>query len=306
MIRIATRASALARWQADHVAELLRAGDPGLEVEAVVVETLPDRRLDLPLWALGGKGLFVKEVQAALLDGRADVAVHSAKDLPARTPDELVIGAVPERADARDVLVGATLAGLGPGARVATGSVRRRAQLAWVRPDLTFGGLRGNIATRLARLDEGVADAIVMAAAALERLGLDPGDRPHEVLDVRAMVPQVGQGALAVECRRADTEVVERLAAIDHRPSRRVVEAERAFLEALGGDCDLPAGAHATLPDGAEGSVEVEGVLASPAGHALVRHRERGSAASAAADRAAGRAVAEHLLATAGGLLLDR
>jgi hydroxymethylbilane synthase len=305
VIRIATRASALARWQADHVAALLRARDPSVEVAVVLVETLPDRRLDLPLWTLGGKGLFVKEVQAALLDGRADVAVHSGKDLPARTPDELVLAAVPERADARDVLVGSTVDGLGPGARVATGSVRRRAQLAWERPDLTFGGLRGNIATRLLRLDEGVADAIVMAAAAVERLELDLGDRPHEVLDARRMVPQVAQGALAVECRADDADLVAVLAHLDHTPSRRVVEAERAFLAALGGDCDLPAGAHATLPDGDDGPVEVEGLLASMDGHSLVRHRVRGAGSTADQDRAVGRAVAEHLLETAGGLLLD-
>lgn len=309
MIRIATRASALARWQADHVASALRAQDPGLEVELVLVETLPDRRLDLPLSELGGKGLFVKEVQAAVLDGRADVAVHSGKDLPARTPDELVVAAFPERADARDVLVGATLDGLGTGARVATGSARRRAQLAWARPDLVFAGLRGNIATRLTRLDEGVADAIVMAAAAIERLGLDLGGRQHQVLDEVTMLPQVAQGALAVECRSDDVDLVARLSLLDHTPTRRAVEAERAFLWTLGGDCDLPAGAHATLLPGADGTgdvVSVEGVLASLDGHTLVRHVEVAEDGSPEAGRAAGRSVAEHLLSTAGGVLGGR
>lgn len=305
MIRIATRASALARWQAEHIAASLRADDPDLAVELVLVETLPDRRLDLPLSELGGKGLFVKEVQAAVLDGRADLAVHSGKDLPARTPDELVVAAFPERADARDVLVGSTLESLGTGARVATGSARRRVQLAWARPDLTFTGLRGNIATRLTRLDEGVADAIVMAAAALERLELDLGDRPHEVLDETTMLPQVAQGALAVECRGEDAELVSRLTHLDHAPTRRTVMAERAFLWALGGDCDLPAGAHATLPEGGDGPLTVEGMLASPDGHTLVRSTEVTATTSHEAGWNAGLAVAEHLLATAGHLLTD-
>ena len=149
-LRVATRGSALARWQADHVAILAQKAEPGLEVETVVVETSGDRQRDVPIWELGGKGVFVKEVQAAVLEGRADVAVHSAKDLPSLTPDGLVIGAVPERADVRDALVGSTLADLAPGATVASGSLRRRAQLAHARPDLRFEGLRGNIATRLA------------------------------------------------------------------------------------------------------------------------------------------------------------
>ena len=151
VIRAATRGSVLARWQTDHVAALLRAVDPDVEVEVVVVETLGDRRQDIPIWEMGGKGVFAKEVQAAVLDGRADIAVHSAKDLPSGSPDGLRIATVPERGDPRDVLVGSTLAGLAPGAMVATGSARRRAQLAWARPDLTFTGLRGNIDTRLAK-----------------------------------------------------------------------------------------------------------------------------------------------------------
>src|SRR5437660_2525976 len=201
-LRAATRGSALARWQTDHVALLL-----GADIDVVVVETTGDRRTDVAIHEMGGQGVFVKEIQAAVLDGRADLAVHSAKDLPSTEPDGLVIGAVPPREDPRDALVGGTLQGLPPGARVATGSVRRRAQLAWLRPDLTFRGLRGNIETRL-RQASGF-DAVVVAAAALVRLGrIDAAD---EVLDPALVVPQVGQGALAVECRTDDEEVRDRL-----------------------------------------------------------------------------------------------
>ncbi len=215
-----------------------------LQVESVVVETVADRRQDTEIWEMGGKGVFVKEVQAAVLDGRADLAVHSAKDLPAVGHPDLVMAAVPERADPRDVLIGATMRTLSPGATIATGSVRRRAQLAWIRPDLTFTGLRGNIATRLTRIPAG--GAIVMAAAAVDRLNIDLASVEHEVLPTSVMLPQVAQGALAVECRADDDGTVELLHAIEHPPSRRAVDAERAFLGELGGDCDLPAAAHAS------------------------------------------------------------
>ncbi|HEX7443488.1 MAG TPA: hydroxymethylbilane synthase, partial [Acidimicrobiales bacterium] len=189
LIRAATRGSVLARWQTDHVAALLRAADPAVEVEVVVVDTVGDRRQDIPIWEMGGKGVFAKEVQAAVLDGRADIAVHSAKDLPSGSPEGLVIAAVPHRGDPRDVLVGSTLADLAPGALVATGSARRRAQLAWARPDLTFAGLRGNIETRLAKAAG--FGAIVMALAPMERLGLT--DHIGEVLEPSVVLPQVGQ-----------------------------------------------------------------------------------------------------------------
>ncbi|MEZ5321533.1 MAG: hydroxymethylbilane synthase [Microthrixaceae bacterium] len=227
-VRIATRGSALARWQANHVAGLLSAVTPGVVTELVVVSTVGDRRADVPLAELGGKGVFVKEVQQALLDGRADLAVHSAKDLPARGPDELVVGAYPARADPRDALVGATLDALGRGATVATGSPRRQAQLVTLRPDLRVTDLRGNIATRLARLDGGDVDAVVVAAAALDRLGERPS--VEQRLDVATMVPQVGQGALAVEGRADDEERLALLAGLDDPSTRRTVEAERALL----------------------------------------------------------------------------
>lgn len=240
--RVATRASALAQWQARHAVELLTAADPSVSYELVLIETRADRRLDIAIDALGGKGAFVKEVQAAVLDGRADLAVHSAKDLPALTPRGLAIGAFPPRADARDALVGATLATLPRGAHVATGSARRRVQLLARRPDLVVSGLRGNIATRLAKADG--FDAIVMAKAALDRLQLTPA--PLDVLDTMTMLPQVGQGALAIECRAEDHAARALLGAIDHPATRRAVTAERAFLAELGGDCTLPAGAFAT------------------------------------------------------------
>lgn len=254
-VRIATRSSALARWQADHVAGLLRDRHPGLEVELVPMSTEGDRRTDVPLAEIGGKGVFAKEVQAAVLDGRADLAVHSAKDLPALTPDGLVIAAVPERGDVRDALVGHRLRDLPTDGVVATGSQRRRAQLAHLRPDLRFAELRGNMATRLERAAG--FDAIVVAAVALERLGL--GERITEVLPTSLMVPQVAQGALAVECRADDGALRELLGPIEHGPSRRTVDAERAFLTELGGDCTLPAGAHAELL--ADGSMRITAVL---------------------------------------------
>jgi hydroxymethylbilane synthase len=292
-LRIATRGSALARWQADHVATLLEKAEPGLEVELVVVETSGDHRLDVPIWELGGKGVFVKEVQAAVLDGRADVAVHSAKDLPSATPRGLVIGAVTERADPRDALVGATLDGLAPGSVVATGSLRRRAQLAHVRPDLQFEGLRGNMATRLARAASADVAAIVVAAAALDRLGLH--DQIDERLDVDVMLPQVGQAALAVECRADHTEGRCLLDRVEHTPSRRAVDAERGFLAELGGDCSLPAAAFATF---AGDSLRVRGLVASADGATVLHHEISGPAPAGAA---LGRSVARHLLDEQGG-----
>jgi hydroxymethylbilane synthase len=285
-LRVATRGSRLARTQTDFVIASL-----GVDAEPVVVETSGDRRSDVDIWEIGGRGVFVKEVQAAVLDGRADLAVHSAKDLPSIEPDGLVIGAVPEREDPRDALVGGTLEGLPPGARVATGSVRRRAQLAWLRPDLTFRGLRGNIETRLAKAS--VFDAVVVAAAALVRLGrLDAAD---DLLDPTVLVPQVAQGALAVECRADDEEVRERLAALDHPASRRAVVAERAFLAELGGGCDLPVGAYATV-DEAAGSIRLTGLLATTDGRILLRHTAEGDD-----PEELGRGVATHLLERSGG-----
>jgi hydroxymethylbilane synthase len=294
MLRLATRGSALARWQAEEVARLLREAHPGLEVELVLIETSGDRRQDREVWELGGQGVFVKEVQAAVLAGEADVAVHSAKDLPSTEAPGLTLAAFPVRADPRDALVGASLDQLAPGATVATGSVRRRAQLAHLRPDLTFVGLRGNIGTRLSKVPAG--GALLMARAALDRLGIE--DHVAETLEVGVMMPQVGQGAMAVECR-ADGTTVDLLRAIDDPATAVAVTAERAFLARLGSGCDLPVGAYATL--GPDDTLLIEGVVASNDGQVVLRERRQGPAGSPAE---LGAALAVVLLDEAGGRAL--
>ena len=236
-LRLATRGSPQARTQAEAVAAALRA--IGVDAELVIVETTGDRRQDVPLHEIGGQGVFVKEVQTAVLDGRADAAVHSAKDLPSLAHPDLTIAAFTARRDPADVLVGRSLADLVPGATIATGSVRRRAQLEAVRPDLRFVELRGNIARRLAQIPDG--GSIVMAAAALAILGLD--ERVAERLDPERFVPAVGQGCVAVEAT-GDSDAREALARIDHAVTRRAVEIERSFLAELGTGCSLPVGAH--------------------------------------------------------------
>ncbi|HTJ75020.1 MAG TPA: hydroxymethylbilane synthase [Acidimicrobiales bacterium] len=290
VLRAATRGSRLARAQTELVAGWL---GEDVEVEPVVVETTGDRRADVPIWELGGRGVFVKEVQAAVLEGRADFAVHSAKDLPSAPVDGLVIAAVPERGDARDALVGRRFEALAPGARVGTGSVRRRAQLAWLRPDLTFAGLRGNMDTRLSKA--GDFAAIVVAAAALDRLGRIADI--SEVLSTSLLVPQVGQGALAIECRADDEATLAALAAIEHGPSRRAVDAERAWLAEVGGGCDLPVGAHAKV-DG-EGRLRLSAMLATPDGRVMLRDSGEGDD-----PVELGRRLARHLLDDAGGASL--
>lgn len=261
-----------------------------------MVETAGDRRQDRPVSEIGGQGIFVKEVQAAVLEGRADLAVHSAKDLPSYPAPGLTLAAVPVRADRRDVLIGSRLFDLGPGATVATGSVRRRAQLAWWRPDLTFTGLRGNIATRLARIPSG--GAIVMAAAAVERLQLS--GHVVDPLETWVMLPQVGQGAIAVECRSDDERVLEHLAVIDDVVAHTELDAERAYLARLGGGCNLPVGAMARLEGG--GQMHLEAMLASMDGHISLRAEAEGPVS----DRAGlGTRLAERLLDSGGASILD-
>ncbi len=300
-IRAATRGSALARWQADRLAALVTVDRPDCTVEIVIVETTGDLDRMTPLEQMGGQGVFVKEVQNAVLDGRADVAVHSAKDLPALIPDGLILAAIPERADPRDALVGCRLDDLPQGATVATGSIRRRAQLGHWRPDLTFVDLRGNIGTRLARLDgpDGFA-AIVMASAALDRLGLAPD--VVERLEPSVVLPQVGQGAIAVECRVGDADTAALLAAVDDPKAHRTVAAERAFLAELGTGCDLPVAAHAVImgvSDGPEIDLCLTGSVSSMDGATLLVEERTGPDGSAL-----GRAVARHLLDDRGGAAL--
>ncbi len=245
-LRIGTRASRLALHQTELVAARLRAAWPDLAVEAVAITTAGDRDRTSPLTSGEGAGWFTSAIQEALLADEVDVAVHSYKDLPTARPEGLVIAAVPERADPRDALVsrgGATLAGLAAGAVVGTSSPRRAAQTAALRPDLELRPIRGNVETRLAKVDAGEYDATLLALAGLERLGLE--GRASHVFGFEEMLPAPAQGALAVECRRDDAETLRLLAAIDDRDLRRLVSAERAFLAALEAGCGYPAAAWA-------------------------------------------------------------
>ena len=285
-LRAATRSSPLARLQTDLVARRLE--EP---VEQLHVDTVGDRTqaTNTPLHRIGGQGVFVKEVQAAVLDGRADFAVHSAKDLPSRRTPGLVIAAFPLRGDPRDALVGCALRDLPRGARVATGSVRRRAQLAALRSDLRFHELRGNMHTRIEKAAD--FDAIVAGAAGLTHLGLDV--HIAERLDPSVMLPQVGQGALAVECREDDNATIERLRRIDDPDVRACVEMEREFLARLGSGCDLPVAALASM--NGSGNLSIEGLIASIDGVTVVR--------GIGSD---GRALADRLLDEGGTALLER
>ncbi len=283
-IRLATRGSPLALRQTEMVSELLRRADPGLAVEPVVVRTQGDQQASVPLDQIGGQGVFVTEVESAVTDGRADAAVHSAKDMPSTMGDHLVLGAVPERADPRDGLVGCTLADLPAGGLVATGSARRRAQLAYLRPDLVFTQLRGNMARRVAVGEEGGVTAVVVAVAAMERLGWL--DRLNDVLDPMDVLPQAGQGAIAVQCRADDEDTRRRLRAIDHGPSHRALVAERAVLAALGGSCTVPVGAFAQeagdgSASGADALLRVSGLVASGDGRTMIRMTRLGEDAMA-------------------------
>jgi hydroxymethylbilane synthase len=295
-LRLATRGSPLALRQTELVSELLRQAHRGLDVEPLVVRTQGDRDETSPLDQIGGQGVFVTEVEAAVADGRADAAVHSAKDMPSVMPEGFVLGAVPPRADPRDGLVGATLAGLPAGALVATGSARRRAQLAALRPDLVFADLRGNMARRVALAEEGRVSAVVIAVAAMERLGWL--GKVRDVLDPVDVLPQAGQGAIAVQCRAADAATRELLAAIDHEASHRAVRSERAVLAALGGNCTLPVGAFAE-PDASGVGLRVSGVLASGDGHIVIRMTRLGD------DPEAVGATVARALVEGGGAAID-
>ena len=242
-LRIATRGSGLALKQTQRVAELISQKFPAIQLETVVVSTAGDRDTKTPIQEIGGQGVFVTDVQSAVLSGEADIAVHSAKDLPAETNPGLVLASVPERADPRDALVGCIWNDLPKGALIATGSIRRRSHLSHLRPDLKFQELRGNIETRLLRVDD--VDAILVAKAALDRLGLNP--EQMDVLPVSILLPQVGQGALAIECRNEDFEVIQMLKGIEDQKVRSLVDTERAFLAELGSGCSSPVAAHAVL-----------------------------------------------------------
>lgn len=279
LVRIATRASELALWQSRHVAAALEAAWPGLVTELVPMTTTGDRILDRPLALIGGKGLFIKELEVAMLEGRADIAVHSMKDLPWALPDEFQLAAILRREDPRDVLLSAnahTLAALPRGARVGTSSLRRRSQLLAARPDLELLDLRGNVPTRLGRLQRGDYDAIVLAAAGLKRLGLY-GDTAH-ALAAAEMLPAVGQGAIGIECRRNAADLETLLAPLHDEPTACCVRAERAMNARLGGSCTVPVAGHAELHDG---TIDLRGLVAAVDGRDIVRQTASGPATDA-------------------------
>jgi len=298
LLRIATRGSGLARAQSGQVGRLLEAA-LGVTAEFVIVRTTGDRIQDRPLSEVGGKGLFVKEIEEALLRGDADVAVHSGKDLPAHIAPGLELAAFPPREDPRDALVGRqggeTLAGLRPGARVGTGSVRRRAQLLRARPDLDVVPLRGNVDTRLRKLEEEELDAVILACAGLARLGLD--ERIDERLDPEVLVPAVAQGTLALEVRAGDAWAA-RIGEIDDPAARASTDAERAFLVGLAGDCNVPLAAHARV---AADGVSLTAVLLALDGSVELRTQRSGPRESATE---LGRDAAAAVLADGGRELL--
>ncbi len=266
---IATRESALALWQAGHVRALLTAAHPGLEVSLLGMTTEGDRQLGSSLAKIGGKGLFVKELEDALLDGRADIAVHSMKDVPVNLPPGFVIAAIGEREDPRDALVSAryrSLDELPPGAVVGTSSLRRESQLRARFPALRIEPLRGNVQTRLRKLDEGEYDAIILAAAGLRRLGL--GDRIRAWLAPEDSLPAVGQGAIGIECRGDRPGLIALLQSLNHADTAWCVLAERALSRRLGGSCTMPLGGFAQIADG---RATLRGLVASPDGSKVVR-----------------------------------
>jgi hydroxymethylbilane synthase len=300
-LRVGTRGSALALWQAEHVIERLRAMVPALDVQAEIIRTHGDRVRDRALSQVGGKGLFVKELEAALLSGEIDLAVHSLKDMPTELPGGLALAAILERGDPRDALVmrdgPGGLAALPAGARVGTSSLRRRTQLLAVRPDLRVLDLRGNVDTRLHKLSDGDYEAIVLAAAGLLRLGRAAAVAEYLPLDV--MLPAVGQGALCVETRANDDATQGLVAALDHPPTRQAVRAERAFLQRLEGGCQVPIAAHAEVGDG---QLCLRGLVASLDGMRLVRDEVRGPSAKAGQ---LGITLAERLWAAGAGQILE-
>jgi len=298
ILRFGTRGSRLAVAQSNSVADALRAR--GLEVELVTIRTSGDRLADVALADFGGKALFVKEIEEALLDGRVDAGVHSLKDMPAMLPEGLCLAAFPPREDPRDVLltrVGGGLADLPRGARVATSSLRRRALLLARRPDLNVEPIRGNVDTRLRKLEEGLYDAMVMAQAGLDRLGLKL--EHAQLLSAEEFLPAVGQGMLGVEARVADRRVLEALQGLDDVTARAEALAERAFLRRLGADCHTPV---AGLARHAGAVVEMDGLVSSLDGRTMIRSRASGVAGRA---EAVGESLADDLLTRGARALLD-
>ena len=300
VLRIATRRSRLALWQAEHVAALLRHAHPGLAVELVPMVTEGDRILDRALAEVGGKGLFIKELEVAMFEGRADLAVHSMKDVPAELPEGMVLASVLERADPHDAFVSnhhQNLGALPLGAKVGTSSLRRQCQLRHARPDLQILQLRGNVDTRLRKLDEGEYDAIILAAAGLKRLGLDA--RIASLVPTEASLPAVGQGVIGIECRLADQPTRQLVAALEHAATRSCLEAERAFAARLEGSCQSPVAGFAEL---AAGRLRVRGLVGAPDGTQVFADEVNGDPSQAAA---LGDGLAARLLEAGAGPLLE-
>lgn len=299
---IATRGSQLALWQAEHVKSRLLALQPDLAVDLNIIKTKGDIILDVPLAQVGGKGLFVKEIEEALLDGRADLAVHSIKDVPMELPGGLVLGCIPEREAPTDCLLSCRypdLDSLPQGACVGTSSLRRQAQLLSLRPDLRIESLRGNVDTRLRKLREGVYDAIVLASAGLNRLGLS---MPFmHALDPVRFLPAVGQGAIGIECREDDYDLFTLLAQIEDTPTRVCVEAERGFLAGLEGGCQVPIAGHARMVG--DDVVSLEGLVAEVDGTRILRDSLSGHSSLA---RQVGLDLAETILSRGGRAILDK
>ncbi|WP_233080725.1 hydroxymethylbilane synthase [Rheinheimera soli] len=300
LVRIATRKSALALWQANFVKAELEAAHPGLQVELVPMSTQGDKILDTPLAKIGGKGLFVKELETAMLEGRADIAVHSMKDVPVDFPEGLMLHTICQREDPRDAFVSNTyqqLADLPQGAVVGTSSLRRQCQIKAIRPDLKIKDLRGNVNTRLAKLDAGEFDAIILASAGLIRLGFE--ERIASFLDVGTSLPANGQGAVGIECRSDDLVVQQLLAPLEHQETRICVLAERAMNRKLQGGCQVPIGAFAVLQ---QNELWLRGLVGQLDGSEILRSEIKGDATKA---EQLGTQLAEQLLALGADRILD-
>ena len=295
VLKIGTRQSLLALWQSNHIAACLRKQYPECEVVLKKIVTKGDRILDVPLAQIGGKGLFTKEIEEDLLSGEVDLAVHSLKDMPTVLPEGLCLTAITERANVGDAFVSndyACFEELPLGAVVGTSSLRRKAQLLAARPDLTIRDLRGNVDTRLRKLDEGLYDAVILAAAGLERLG--HGDRIKDVIPSGVCLPAVGQGALAIECRTDDAEVRQMLDFLNDMPTVHATNAERAFLGLLEGGCQVPIGVHADV----EGDkIKIEAIIAALDGSTVLRDTIEGTATDAVA---LGQELGKKMLANGG------
>jgi hydroxymethylbilane synthase len=303
MIIIGTRGSALALAQTEMIKKQILGHCAGTEIVVKIIKTSADKDLTSSIRAGSSVGVFVKELEQALLSSQIDIAVHSMKDVPTKIPEGLQIAAIPEREDARDALIanhGTSLAELPPGALVGTGSVRRQSQILALRPDLRVKDIRGNIDTRLNRLHEGIYDAIILACAGLNRLGLQ--NRISAPLDFGQMLPAPGQGAIAIETRAGDCRIPPIAAVLNHLPTAIAVSAERSFLQRMGGGCNVPVAVHALLK---EDSIEIEGLVASPDGKSIIRESTRqkveiaDEAAIALADRIlsqGGRAILKDIM----------